>query len=150
MKKNIILALGSVVLVAGLGTLFTQLGMDWYATLQKPSQWIASFVFPIVWTLNYAIIAYILWKLISKGQLDAKKIYLFLANGVLNVLWCLVFFTLEQMFLGNILIVINTYFAFKLTLEIRKENAIYGGLLTLYALWLSVATTLNLAIWILN
>lgn len=150
MKKNIFIALAGVVLVAGLGTLFTQLGMDWYATLTRPSEWVPAFVFPVVWTLNYGVIAFILWKLIIENKLDAKKICLFVVNGVLNVLWCLVFFTLKQLLLGNILIVINTYFAYRLLNEIRKENALYGGLLTLYALWLSLATTLNLALWILN
>ena len=29
-------------------------------------------------------------------------------NGVLNVLWCLVFFTLELTFVGNIVIILKT------------------------------------------
>ena len=48
MKKKIIITVVSIVAVAGLGTLFSQLGMGWFDGLSKPSEWVPSWVFPVV------------------------------------------------------------------------------------------------------
>lgn len=150
MKKNIVITLVSIVAVAGLGTLFAQLGMGWFDNLQKPTEWIPSWIIPIVWTVIYLLFAYVLVKWQNKTPLTKENIVLLIINGVLNVLWCLVFFTLNQLFLGNVIIIINALFALRLYFEICKEDALNGMLISLYPIWLCVATTLNIAVWILN
>ena len=147
---NIIITIASIILVAGLGTLFVNLGMDWFNFLLKPSQWIPNFVIPIVWTIIYLAFATILtlWQLSEKLPVSTRV--LLLINGSLNVLWCLVFFTLKQTFLGNIVIVLNLIAGFWLIANILKQKSTYGYILTIYPVWLSIATTLNLATWILN
>lgn len=150
MKKNIIITLVSIVIVAGLGTLFAQLGMKWFDGLDKPTEWIPSFIIPIVWTVIYLLFAYVLVKWQNIKPLTKENIILLAINGVLNVLWCLVFFTLNQLLLGNIIIVINALFGIRLYLEICKEDAMSGLIISLYPIWLCIATTLNTALWILN
>ncbi len=150
MKKNIIISLVSIVVVAGLGTLFTQLGMNWFDGLVKPREWIPSWIIPIVWTVIYGLFAYVLIKWQNKVPLTKENIILLVINGVLNVLWCLVFFTLHQLLLGNIIIIINALFALRLYFEICKEDALNGLLISIYPVWLCIATTLNIALWILN
>lgn len=150
MKKNIIITIVSIVLVAVIGTIFTQLGMEWFEGLSKPSQWIPSFIIPIVWTVIYIAFAIILVLWQSKKPLTTENVILLAINGVLNVLWCLVFFTLNQLFLGNVIIIINALFALRLWFEITKENALYGMILSIYPIWLCIATSLNTALWILN
>lgn len=150
MKKNIVITLVSIIAVAGLGTLFAQLGMGWFDGLRKPTEWIPSWIIPIVWTVIYLLFAYVLVKWQNKTQLTKENIVLLIINGVLNVLWCLVFFTLNQLFLGNVVIIINTLFALRLYFEICKEDAMSGMLISLYPIWLCIATTLNIAVWILN
>lgn len=150
MKKNVIISTGSIILVAALGTLFTQLGMTWFDGLIKPTEWIPSFIIPIVWTIIYLAFAIVLFLWQQKRPLTTENIILLAINGVLNVLWCLVFFTFNQLFLGNVIIVINALFAIRLLFEICKESAFYGLVLSIYPIWLCVATTLNVAVWILN
>ena len=150
MKKNIYIYIGSIILVAALGTLFTQLGMQWFESLEKPTEWIASFIIPIVWTiiyLSFAIIG-VIW--LSRKDFSKENILLFAINGVFNVLWCLMFFTFKLLFIGNVIIIINTLFALRLWFEIAKEKAIYGYILSIYPIWLCIATSLNIALWILN
>lgn len=149
-KLNIIISISAIVVVAVLGTVFVNLGMDWFNSLNKPSQWIPNFVIPIVWSVIYisAGIVLILWNTNPKPPL--KTNILFILNGIFNVLWCLVFFTLKQTFLGNIIIIINTILAFILVVNIFKENKLYGYMLSIYPIWLCLATSLNTAIWILN
>src|SRR5574344_1147355 len=99
MKKSNILnyffAISSVILVAGLGTLFTNLGMDYFDNLTKPTMWIAPFVIPVMWTVIYICFAIYLIFAIKNIKLTTKSIVLLIINGFLNVLWCLVFFTLK-------------------------------------------------------
>lgn len=151
-KKNIkiLITIISVVLVAGLGTLFVNLGMSWFNSLIKPKEWIPNFVIPIVWTIIYLafITILVLWQL--KKDLQKDTVIFLLLNGALNVLWCLVFFTLNQTFLGNIIIILNLIAGFWLVINILRQKILYGYILIIYPIWLSIATTLNLATWILN
>lgn len=150
MKKNIIITLVSIVGVAVLGTIFAQLGMGWFDNIQKPTEWIPSWIIPVVWTVIYLLFAYVLIKWQNKTPLTKENIILLIINGVLNVLWCLVFFTLNQLLLGNVIIIVNALFALRLYFEICKEDALNGLIISLYPIWLCVATTLNIAVWILN
>lgn len=150
MKKNIIIICASVLGVAVLGTIFTQIGMGWFDGLVKPREWIPSWIIPIVWTVIYGLFIYVLIKWQNKTAISKENIILLIINGVLNVLWCLVFFTLHQLFLGNVVIIINALFALRLYFEIAKEDAMNGMIISLYPIWLCIATTLNIALWILN
>jgi len=139
-----------IVVVAVLGSVFVNLGMEWFNALTKPSQWVPNIVIPIVWTIIYLTFAVILILWQSKQKISLKTIVLLSVNGVLNVLWCLVFFTLNLTLVGNIVIILNLIAGFWLWLDILKQKPIYGYVLTIYPIWLSIATTLNLALWILN
>lgn len=150
MKKNNIISTVLIVIVAILGTIFTQIGMNWFDGLTKPTEWIPSFIIPIVWTVIYLAFAIILIRWQNNKDLTKENIILLVINGVLNVLWCLVFFTLQQLFIGNVIIIINAIFALRLIFEIAKEDAMYGLILSIYPIWLCIATSLNTALWILN
>ena len=148
--KKIIISFVVIILVAGLGSVFVQLGMDWFNTLQKPTQWVPNFVIPIVWSVVYIAFAVINFFWFKNDDIPTSTIILMIINGVLNVLWCLTFFTLKLLFLGNIVILVNLIAGFALIVDIIKENKLFGYILSIYPIWLSIATTLNLALWILN
>ena len=76
-------------------------------------------------------------------------IYLII-NGALNILWCLLFFTFKMTFLGLIVIILNAVMSILLVLEIEKKNKKFGMILSIYPIWMLIATALNLATWILN
>ena len=151
MKKNkIIPVVLPIVIVAVLGSVFVQLGMDWFNGLTKPSQWIPNFLIPIVWTVIYVTTAIIVTRWVNSDKLPKSTLILLIVNGVFNVLWCLVFFTLKQTLLGNVLILLNLILSIVLWVNIFTNKKIYAYILSVYPIWLSIATTLNLAIWILN
>ena len=152
-----------ILVVAILGSVFVNIGMDWFNALNKPSQWIPNVVIPIVWTVIYVAFLIILlrWQneekkpnldglINNKSNIPTSTNILLAINGVLNVLWCLVFFALKQTFLGNIVIILNLIAGILLILDIYKCKKIYAYILLIYPIWLSIATTLNLAMWILN
>ncbi len=140
----------SILLVAGLGTIFVNIGLDWFEALKKPSFFVPSWVFGVVWTLIYGAFAVVLCLWIRKEDLTKTTLFLLIANGVLNVLWCLLFFTLNNSILGLVAIVVNLIFAYLLVFNIYKFQPIYSYVLSGYVVWISIATALNLALWILN
>ena len=148
--KNIIITLTSILLVAVLGTVFVNLGMDWFNGLVKPSQWILNIIIPIVWTIIYLAFAVVLtlWQL--KNTLNKKIVILLILNELLNVLWCLIFFALHLTLFGNITIIINLIAGILLINEFKNANITYWPILIIYPIWLSIATALNTALWILN
>ncbi len=148
--KKVIISIAVIVLVAGLGSIFVNIGMDWFNTLQKPTQWVPNVVIPIVWTVVYLAFAVINFIWIKNEDIPTSTIVLMLINAVLNVLWCLTFFTLKLLLVGNIVILLNLIAGFVLVVNIFKNNKLFGYILSIYPIWLSIATTLNLALWILN
>ena len=147
--KYQIWAVVGVVITAVLGSVFVNLGMSWFNGLIKPSQWIPNFVIPIVWTIIYLLVAIYMVLLSKSSKFYKDNIVLFVANGILNVLWCFVFFTLHHTFLGVVVIVINAVLGYMLYLKQEKDNWLAKALL-IYPIWLTIATLLNTAMWILN
>lgn len=153
MRKTLkyqILATIAVVIVAVLGSIFVNLGIDWFNLLNKPTQWIPNIVIPIVWTVIYLFTAIMLCVLIKNENLNTGLLITFIVNGILNVLWCLVFFALNLILIGNILIIINLIAGWMLFIQLIKFRNKYINFYIIYPLWLSIATTLNLCLWILN
>lgn len=147
--KYQIWAVVGVVITAVLGSVFVNLGMGWFNGLIKPSQWIPNFVIPIVWTIIYLLVAIYMVLLSKSSKFYKDNIVLFVANGILNVLWCFVFFTLHHTFLGIVVIVINAVLCYMLYFKQEKDNWLAKALL-IYPIWLTIATLLNTAMWILN
>ena len=151
-KKNldIIILIIFIAIVAGLDSLFVNLGMSWFNNLKTPKQWILNFVIPIVWTTIYLLFAIIMSILFKQNLVNKKTIWLGIINGILNNLWCLVFFTLQQLLLGAIIIIINAFFATALLIELAKIKKWYVNILWIYPIWIFIAPSLNIALWILN
>lgn len=155
MKTNsktikILIIVASILTVAILGSIFVNLGMDWYATLARPSQWVPDILIPIMWTIIYLSFAIVLAIWVNKTILPKSTLILLIVNGIINVLWCLLFFTFNLTLIGNITIILNLIFAILLTINIYKNQKSYAYILSIYPLWVCIATTLNTAIWILN
>ena len=153
MKNNvlrIISIVAPIVFVAVLGSVFVNLGMDWFNSLNKPDQWIPNWIIPVVWTIIYTIFAVVLLAWSSKEEILKTTKTLLIVNGILNILWCLVFFTLNLTFIGNIVIILNLIMGIVLWVNIFLQKNVYAYWLGIYPIWLSIATTLNFALWILN
>lgn len=145
-----VISFATIITVAVICSVFVSLGMDWYGTLQKPSQWVPNIVIPIMWTLIYIAFAAISFLWIANDDIPRSTAVILAVNAVLNVLWCLAFFTLKQILLGNVVIVLNLIAGFAAIVGIAKTKPIYACVLSIYPIWLAIATTLSNAIWILN
>lgn len=140
----------SILFVALLGSVFVNIGMEWFNLLQKPSQWIPNFVIPIVWSVIYILFGIVLSIWINNSRISKNIVAWLIVNGVLNILWCLVFFTLKLTFVGDIVIIFNLIASIVLFILMYKQNILYAVVTSLYPIWLCLATSLNTAMWILN
>lgn len=145
-----VVVIASIVAVGGLGSLFTELGMEWYKTLEKPGEWLPDVVIPIAWTVIYLTFGVTLVFFRNKLDLVKRDYVLLILNGVFNVLWCLVYFTLGEILLGEVVIIMNFVLSVLLITSLYDRNKTVACILGMYPTWLAIATALNTAIWILN
>lgn len=146
-KHNLILII-SVIFVAVTGSILVNYGMEWFNMLAKPSQWLPNFVIPVVWTIIYLIYTIFFFIQNSKYGINKNDTVCLIINGILNILWCLTFFTLKLTFVGFCVIVINDLFAFLIANSQKGKNL--SWILYIYPIWTCIATGLNVALWILN
>ncbi|MBD3155567.1 MAG: tryptophan-rich sensory protein [Candidatus Aenigmarchaeota archaeon] len=139
---------------AGLiGSIFTSQSVNtWYQNIQKPSFNPPSWVFGPVWTTLFLMMGISLYLILIKRMSKKVKlgIVLFGVQLVLNILWSLFFFGLQDPLLGFIEITILWVFIALTIYQFRKIDKRSSYLLIPYILWVSFAAILNLSIWLLN
>ena len=142
-------------LLAGfIGSIFTtpKIG-GWYAGLNKPSWQPPAWLFGPVWTLLYVLMGialYLVWRagLAAKGVKLALAI--FFVQLVLNALWSFAFFGAESPLAGLVVIVALWAMIAATIAAFAPVSRAAAVLLVPYILWVSFATILNAAIYLLN
>lgn len=137
--------LGSIATVSSVTT--------WYPTLIKPWFSPPNWIFGPVWTALYIMIGIALYLVWEKGY--AKKtvrfaLWLFIVHLVFNTAWSVVFFGLHSPFGGLVIILILWTLIVALIRKFYKIQRAAAYLLVPYLAWVSFATVLNCAIWLLN
>ena len=152
--KKLLASLGLCFGAAAIGSAVTRPAVaGWYVTVQKPVFSPPNEVFAPVWTSLYMLMAvalYLVWYKRENGVRDNLALQLFAVQLSLNVSWSLVFFGLQS--IGGGLVVIGLLWL-TLLATIRRFwpiSRIAAACLIPYFLWLSFAAVLNFAIWRLN
>lgn len=135
--------------VAGL---LTTLGMEKYSAVEKPALTPPEIVFPIVWTILYALMAVgaaRVW-LTEESEEKDKGLKLYIVQLGMNFLWSILFFNFQAYgfsffwLLGLLLVIVL------MTLTFYKSDRISAYLQIPYILWVSFAGYLNFMVWLLN
>ena len=153
MKINYKVLITSILIVfsiAFIGSLFTSSNTNsaWYLA-NKPSITPPNFVFPIVWNILYLLIAislYSAWTNIKtkKDKNQKKKIAIvFGINLILNVVWSLLFFTLQLPLFAFIVLIAIWLTIFAMMFVVKKVSKISAWMLVPYAVWVGFAGVLN-------
>ncbi len=157
MLKDIIaiLVLLIICLAAGaIGSLFTiQSIPTWYASAAKPVFTPPNWLFGPAWTLLYilmAIAAFLVWKKGFDKPAVRFALLIFGAQLALNTIWTPLFFGLHQLLLAFIEIVVLWLFILWTMVKFFPISSAAGWLLVPYILWVSFASVLNFAFWIMN
>lgn len=137
-----------------IGSIFTTSAIPtWYAALEKPFFNPPNWLFAPAWVTLYllmGIAAFLVWRK-GLGQKGVRAaLVVFLVQLVLNALWSVVFFGLKSPLWG-VVVIIALWVAILLTIiRFFKLSTAAGALLLPYILWVSFASVLNVAIWVLN
>ncbi len=137
-----------------IGSLFTVSSIPtWYASLNKPFFTPPNFVFGPVWITLYTLMGISLFLIIRDGWNQPEKrrgLYFFGAQLFLNALWSILFFGLQSPLLGVVGIIPMWIIILLTILEFRKISRVAAWLLVPYICWVTIATALNISVWLLN
>jgi translocator protein len=142
----------AAIAVAVAGGLATQLG-PWYHQLAKPTWQPPDWLFGPVWTVVFALTALSgarAWWGIPPGTDRQIVIVLFAVNGLLNVLWSVLFFTLRRPDWALIEVAFLWLSILALIVTIGRYSPMGAWLLAPYLVWVSFASVLNWTIVRLN
>lgn len=139
---------GTLVALASLGGALCPPGV-WYASLHKPPFTPPDFVFPIVWTLLYVLMAIAAWRVWRARGLH-HALALFILQLCLNAAWMPVAFGMQRLGLA-LLVILALWGVLSATLRVFwRLNKVAGALLAPYLLWVTYAAYLNLGLVGLN
>lgn len=157
MNKKLKLFISLIIpqLAAVVGSVFTARSVStWYTTIVRPEWNPPSWIFGPVWTTLFILMGialYLVWTREGVSEALKKRAYnIFGAQLVLNILWSVAFFGLQNPGLALFVIALLWLMILLNILIFRKISRTAERLLWPYLAWVSFATYLNYAIWILN
>jgi tryptophan-rich sensory protein len=150
---GIALATGWAVVTAGTGALVTELG-PWYRGLRKPPWQPPDWLFGPAWTVIFLLAALagaVAWSRgPATGEWRAMLVGAYLLNGVLNVLWSVLFFRQHRPD-RSVLEIVPLWLSIVAMALVVRPVAWQAALLLLpYIAWVTFAGVLNLEIVRLN
>lgn len=138
--------------VGGISAIFTTMGMDEYAKVQKPVLTPPDFIFPLVWTVLYilmAVSASRVW-LSDNKRLRNHGIIVYALQLFFNFFWSILFFTFQTYGLSFMWIIGLWLMIVIMIVRFYSADKLAGLLQIPYLLWVSFAAYLNFMVWMLN
>ena len=118
----------------------------------KPPLAPPGWVFPVVWTVLYALMgigAARVWSA-PKTQARSRGLNLFVAQLIINFFWSPIFFNARAYGLAFSWLLLLWALVFLMILEFRKVDKPAARLQIPYLLWLTFAAYLNRGVWQMN
>ena len=150
--KTYAVSIAIALAVGGLSALFTNMGMDNYRLVEKPTLTPPEIVFPIVWTILYTLMgisAARIW-IASEDRGRNGGLLLYAIQLVVNFFWSIVFFNLQAYGFAFFWLLILWLLVLLMIISFSKTDKIAAYLQIPYFLWLTFAAYLNFMVWMLN
>lgn len=152
--KKLVISLVLPLAVGFIGSIFTTYSIDdgWYASLKQPSFNPPASVFGPVWTILYILMGislYMVWKEVP-GRKRENALGVFALQLLLNFLWSLFFFYFKDIEIAMLDIIALWISIVIMVWMFYRVKPLAGWLNIPYLLWVSFATALNIAYYVLN
>jgi tryptophan-rich sensory protein len=150
--QSLIVCVVLSVAFASAGGLLTQLD-DWYFNLQQPSWKPPDAAFGIIWTSIFSLCAAAAWLSWNSTRRTIERrllLFLYLTNGVLNVLWSYLYFQVHRpdwSFIECFFLLLSVLSLIVYQWNIARKAAL---MIFPYLIWVSIATALNWQTVVLN
>lgn len=138
--------------VGGLSALLTNMGMDSYRAAEKPPLTPPEIVFPIVWTVLYALMAICaarVW-LTDNSRMRNRSMVVYGLQLFFNFFWSVLFFNFQAYGLAFLWLIGLWVLILIMIVQFYKSDKLAGLLQIPYLLWVSFAGYLNYMVWMLN
>jgi len=125
--------------------------MKIYQIFAKPSLSPPGFLFPIVWTVLYILMAISAYIIFTSGSEKRKSaLAVFAVQLFFNFFWTILFFNLQMYLFAFIWLAILWMLILLMIVSFYRINKTAAYLQIPYLLWVSFAGYLNFMVWILN
>jgi tryptophan-rich sensory protein len=151
-RRALAIAAAGVTMVALLGGLATEIG-PWYRALKKPLFQPPDWLFGPAWTVIFAMTAVAAadaWSAAPAAAARRNITAAFILNGLLNVLWSVLFFKLQRPDWARLEVVVLWLSIVGLIALVRPFSNRAAVLLAPYLAWVTFAAVLNHAVVQLN
>lgn len=156
MKRNkltdILIYIISAEAIGALSALFSGGYADFFEKYERPPLQPPMWVFPVVWTILYAIMGYSAYRVSEAGEGSAARRALtvyWLQLGV-NFLWSIVFFRLEALWGAFAVIILLLILIIAMIILFRKVDTAAALMNIPYLLWVIFASYLNFMTALIN
>ena len=151
---KLLVSIGVCLLAGVTGSIFTMPAIPtWYAALNRPPLAPPNWIFGPVWTTLFimmGIALYLVWQKGTEKKEIRNAMVIFGVQLVLNTFWSVLFFGMQNP-LYSFIEIIFLWLAILLTIiYFSKISKPAAWLLVPYILWVSFASYLNLAIYLVN
>ncbi len=136
-------------IVGGIVGLLTSSSID-YNSLNQPPLSPPGFIFPIVWTILYALMGISYGILESNSLVNPRINLIYYLQLFINALWSFFFFTFKWRLFSFFWIILLAVVVIIMIREFYSKNKIAGLLQIPYILWILFASYLNLGVYLLN
>lgn len=154
LRKNAWIYIGFILMVEAAGALSARLsgGMGLYETLVLPPLSPPAAVFPVVWTILFALLGIGAARvyLAPPSPLREKALWVFAIQLLCNFLWSILFFRFQVFGFALLWLALLWGLILRMTVLFARIQLWAGFIQIPYLLWVAFAGYLNLGIWRLN
>lgn len=139
-------------IVGGIAGLLTSMGMDEYKLAEKPPLTPPAILFPIVWTILYALMgisAARIWMAPPTKERNHGLI-IYAVQLFFNFLWSIIFFNFQAYGFAFFWLIALWVLILGMIIIFSKTDRLAAILQIPYLLWVTFAGYLNLMVWLLN
>lgn len=139
-------------ITGGVSALFTSMGMDAYKLVEKPTLTPPEIVFPIVWTILYALMGISAARIWMSPPTKERNhgLIIYAVQLLFNFFWSIFFFNLQAYGFSFFWLLALWALVLGMIIIFNKTDRLASLLQIPYLLWLTFAAYLNLMVWLLN
>ncbi|MDO4380953.1 MAG: TspO/MBR family protein [Clostridia bacterium] len=152
--KNYVYSVLATLAVGGLSALLTAGNREVYQNSAKPFLSPPAWVFPVVWTVLYVLMAVSFAIVFNKRKREPmmrrNAVNIYALNLFFNFFWSIIFFDFGAYLLAFIWLLILWFVIFVMIINYYRTAKAAGLLLVPYLVWVTFAGYLNFGVWSLN
>ena len=151
-KRNIYIFFIAIALLTGaLSALVTSSNMDIFSTVLQPPLTPPSVVFPVVWTILFALMGISAARIyIANDNKWNNSLTIWAVQLAVNFLWSIIFFNLQAFLFAFIWLLILWVLILTMIILFYRQDKIAAYLQIPYLIWVTFAGYLSLAIYLIN